>query len=165
MHFGTGVLCTSACAGVYVQQVFLQHQRTHLRHTRCRVCIYVCAYICVYACICIWMNLCVYDIACSLEALLLKFSNSVYVCFMHMYMCVHVSVYICMFACMYMYICVSVNMYAYTCIYTRVWVYICARVGTFLVICTVQSLHYMRVYHRCFCSTCMRGEWGLEVGV
>ena len=63
MHFGTGVLCTSACAGVYVQQAFLQHRRTHLRHTRCRVCIYVCAYICVYECICIWLRMCVYDIA------------------------------------------------------------------------------------------------------
>ena len=132
MHFGTGVLCTSACAGVYVQQVFLQHQRTHLRHTRCRVCIYVCAYICVYACICIWMRMCVYDITWHVEALLLRFSIYAYVWIcMRMYMCVHVCVYRCMCICVYMYICMSVYMYAYTFICARVWVYICTRVGAF----------------------------------
>ena len=62
MHF-TGVLGTSAWTGVYVTQVFL-HQRTHLRtHSLQVVHIYVYVYICVYACICIWMRMCVYDIA------------------------------------------------------------------------------------------------------
>ena len=48
MHFGTGVLGTSTWAGVYVTQVFFLHQRSHLRHTRRRLCTYVYMYICVY---------------------------------------------------------------------------------------------------------------------
>ena len=44
----------------------------------------------------------------------------------------------------------SVYMYAYTFMYARVWVYICTRVGAFCFIFTVQSLYYMRMYHRCF---------------
>ena len=61
MHF-TGVVCTSAWAGVYVTQVIL-HQRTHLRHTRCRLCTYVYMYVCVcmhayaYGCVCASMIL------------------------------------------------------------------------------------------------------------
>jgi len=64
MHFGKGVLGTSAWAGVYVTQVCFLHQRTHLRTHSLQV-VYICinAYICVYACICIWMRMCVYDIA------------------------------------------------------------------------------------------------------
>jgi len=49
MHIGTGVLCTSTCAGIYVQQVFLQHQRTHLR-THSLQGVHIC--MCVYMCIC-----------------------------------------------------------------------------------------------------------------
>jgi len=49
LHFGTGVLGTSACADVYVIQVFFGHQRTNLRHTRCRVCTYVYVHIYMYA--------------------------------------------------------------------------------------------------------------------
>jgi len=132
MHFGTGVLGTSACAGVYVIQMFLWYQRTHLRHTRCRS-----AHICIwmYMCICMHIHMdayIVYDISWHVEALLLRFSVCVWVCkYIYMYMCAHVCVYMCMCICMYMYICVSVYMYAYTCIYTRVCVYICTRVGAF----------------------------------
>jgi len=49
VHFGRGVLGTSACADVYAIQVFVRHQRTHLRHTRCRVCTYVYVHIYMYA--------------------------------------------------------------------------------------------------------------------
>jgi len=64
MHYDTGVLGTSAWAGVYVTQVFFFHQRTHLRtHSLQLVHICVYAYMCVYACICIWIRICVYDIA------------------------------------------------------------------------------------------------------
>jgi len=50
VHFGPGVLGTSACADVYVIQVFVGYQvdliqRTHLRHTCCRVCTYVSVHI------------------------------------------------------------------------------------------------------------------------
>jgi len=46
----------SAWAGVYVTQVFSGHQRTHLRTHSLQV-----VHICV--CICIWIRICVYDIA------------------------------------------------------------------------------------------------------
>jgi len=63
MHFETGVLGTSAWAGVYVTQMYLLHQRTHLRtHSMQVVHICVYAYICVYVCICVWMRMCVYEI-------------------------------------------------------------------------------------------------------
>ena len=62
-----------------------------------------------------------------------------------------------------MYICMSV----YVCIY----IYIRARVGVhmhscrrILFICTVQSLFYMRVYHRCFLTLACVCVGGLEVG-
>jgi len=132
--------------------VFL-HQRTHLRTHSLQVahiCVYV--YMCVYACISIWMRMCVYDIAWRVEALLLEFSICAYVCIcMRMCMCVHVCVYS---ACvMYMY----VYVYMYVCVYVCIYIYIRARVGVhmhscrrILLICTVRSLYYMRVYHRCF---------------
>jgi len=55
VHFGTGVLGTSAWAGVYIAHVFFLHQCTDLRTHSLQVmhiCVY--AYICVYACICIY---------------------------------------------------------------------------------------------------------------
>ena len=67
-----------------------------------------------------------------------------------MYTCVHICVnmYVCI--CMYMYICIFVYMYAYICISHTcgcVHMHSCRRISF---ICTVQSLYYMRVYHRCF---------------
>jgi len=49
-----------------------------------------------------------------------------------------------------------VYVYMYVCVYVFIYIYIHARVGVhmhscrrILFICTVQSLYYMRVYHRC----------------
>jgi len=63
MHFGTGVLGTSAWAGVYVTQVFF-YTNVHIgEHTRCRVCTCVYMYIYVYmhayayGCVCAFMIL------------------------------------------------------------------------------------------------------------
>jgi len=47
-HFGTGVLGTSAWAGVYVTQVSLNTNVHICEHTRCMLCTYVYMYICVY---------------------------------------------------------------------------------------------------------------------
>ena len=47
MHF-TGVLGTSAWAGVYVTQVSLNTNVHICEHTRCMLCTYVYMYICVY---------------------------------------------------------------------------------------------------------------------
>jgi len=58
VHFGTGVLGTSAWAEVYVTQVCFLHQRTHLRTHSLQVvhmCVY--EYICIYACICMWTHI------------------------------------------------------------------------------------------------------------
>ena len=78
-------------------------------------------------------------------------------------MCVHVCVYRCMCICVCMFICMSVHVFIY--------IYICARVGVhmhsckrILFICAVQSLYYMRVYHRCFLTPACVCEGGLEVG-
>ena len=62
MHF-TGVLGTSAWAGVYVTQVCFYTNIHICEHSLqiVHICVYV--YMCVYACICIWMRMCVYDIA------------------------------------------------------------------------------------------------------
>ena len=47
MHF-IGVLGSSACAGVYVIQVYFYTNVHICEHTRCRLCSYVYMYICVY---------------------------------------------------------------------------------------------------------------------
>jgi len=62
----------------------------------------------------------------------------------------------------YMYVCVNAYIYIYT--HARVGVYIhsCRRI---LFICTVQSLYYMRVYHRCFLTPACACVDGLEVKV
>jgi len=69
----------------------------------------------------------------------------------------------CMYVHMYMYVYVYVYVCVYVCIYMRVGVHVhsCMRI---LFICTVQSLYYMRVYHRYFSTAvCVCGR-GLEVG-
>ena len=68
---------------------------------------------------------------------------------------------------MYMY----VYVYMYVCVYVCMCIYIRARVGVhmhscrrILFICTVQSLYYVRVYHRCFSTLACVCVGGLEVG-
>ena len=64
---------------------------------------------------------------------------------------------------MYMY----VHVYMYVCVYVCIYIYIHVRVGAcrrILFICTVQSLYYMRVYHRCFLTFACVCVGGLEVG-
>ena len=64
---------------------------------------------------------------------------------------------------MYMY----VYVYMYVCVYVCIYIYIRARVGAcrrILFICAVQSLYYMRVYHRCFLTPACVCVGGLEVG-
>ena len=73
--------------------------------------------------------------------------------------------YACIGACVYVCICI------YVCVYLCIHIYIRARVGVnmrscnrILFICTVQSLYYMRVYHRCFLTPACVCVGGLEVG-
>jgi len=65
-----------------------------------------------------------------------------------------------------------VYVYVYVCVYVFIHIYIHVRVGVhmhscrhILFICTVQSLCYMRVYHRCFLTPACVCVGGLEVGV
>ena len=64
-----------------------------------------------------------------------------------------------------------VHVYMNVCVYVCIYIYIRARVGVhmhsrrrILFICTVQSLYYMRVYHRCFLTLPCVCVGGLEVG-
>jgi len=62
MHFGTGVLGTSAWEGVYVTQVCF-YTNVHICDTLtvgCARVVYV--HMCVYGCVCVWMRVYVYDI-------------------------------------------------------------------------------------------------------
>ena len=68
---------------------------------------------------------------------------------------------------MYMY----VYVYLYVCVYVFMHIYIHARVGVhmhscrrILFICTVQSLCYMCMYHRCFLTLACVCVGGLKVG-
>ena len=65
-----------------------------------------------------------------------------------------------------------VYVYMYFCVYVFIYIYIHARVGVYmhlcrriLFICTVQSLYYMRVYHRCFLTLACVCEGGIGSGV
>jgi len=65
-----------------------------------------------------------------------------------------------------------VHVYMYVCVYVCIYIYIRSRVGVhmhscrrILFICTVQSLYYMRVYHRWFLTLACVCVGGLEVGV
>jgi len=76
IHFGTGVLDTSAWAGVYATQVCFYANVHICKHTRCRLCtfvyiytfvymhayvygMYACIGACVYVCMCICVCLCI----------------------------------------------------------------------------------------------------------
>ena len=73
-----------------------------------------------------------------------------YACIVHAYMCVYVYVYVCVYVCIYIYIRARVGVH----------MHLCRRI---LFICTVQSLCYMRVYHRCFLTFGYVCVGGLEV--
>jgi len=74
-----------------------------------------------------------------------------YVCIVHVYMYVYVYMYVCVYVCIYIYIRVRVGVHMYSC-------------RRILFICTVQSLYYMRVYHRGFLTLACVCVGGLEVG-
>jgi len=58
IHFGTDVLGTSVWEGVHVTQVCF-YTNIHI----CDTLTAGCAHVCVYGCVCLWMRVCVYDIA------------------------------------------------------------------------------------------------------
>jgi len=74
-----------------------------------------------------------------------------YVCIVHVYMYVYVYMYVCVYACIHIYIRARVGVHMHSC-------------RRILFICTVQSLYYMRVYHRCFLTLACVCGGGLELG-
>jgi len=89
---------------------------------------------------------------------------------------VHTCAYACVCICVCMYVCIVhvfmyVYVYMYVCVHVCIYIYIRARVGVhmhssrrILFICTVQSLYYMRVYHRRFLTLACVCGGRLEVG-
>ena len=75
-----------------------------------------------------------------------------------MYVCI---VHVCMYVYVYMYVCVYVFIHICIRAHVGVHMYLCRRI---LFICTVQSLYYMRVYHKCFLTLACVCVGGLEVG-
>ena len=74
-----------------------------------------------------------------------------YVCIVHVYMYVYVHMYVCVFLYIYIYIRARVGVHMHSC-------------RRILFICTVQSLYYMPVYHRCFLTlACVWGGIGSGV--
>ena len=74
-----------------------------------------------------------------------------YVCIVHVYMYVYVHMYDCVHVCIYIYIRVRVDVHMHSC-------------RRILFIYTVQSLYYMRVYHRYFLTPACVCVGRLEVG-
>ena len=85
-----------------------------------------------------------------------------YVCIcMRMYMCVHVCVYsACVYVCICIYVCLCICMHITIRARVGVHMHSCRHI---LFFCTVQSLYYMRVYHRCFLTLVCVCVGGLEV--
>ena len=144
VHFGTSDLGTSTWAGVHVTQVWFYTNVHICEHTRCRLCTYAYMYMCVYACICIWMRMCVYDIAWHVEALLLRFSICAYVSICREIMLfigkpkgrsrmISNSAYACVCVCVCMYACIGACVYVCTCIY--VCLYICMHIHLYTRAC------------------------------
>jgi len=71
--------------------------------------------------------------------------------YVHVYMCAYVYMYACVYVCKYIQIHMRVGVHMHSC-------------RRILFICTVQSLYYMRVYHRCFLTPACVCVGGLEVG-
>jgi len=115
MHFGTGVLGTCACAGVYVIQMFLWYQRTHVRHTRCRG---------AHICICISMCICMHkytDAYVRLWCFLTRWGVVGEILCLCMSVHVHAYEYVC--ACMHVYVHVHIYVYVYMCVCVYVCIY------------------------------------------
>ena len=92
--------------------------------------------------------------------------------FLSVHACAYACVCVCarMCACMGACVCVCVNVCIYFCVYVCMCVCVRAHVDVrmhscrrILFVCTVQSLYYMRVYHRCFLTLACVCVGGLKV--
>jgi len=163
VHFGTGVLGTSACAAVCVIQMFLWHQRTHLQHILCRLCTYVCIHI--YASVYMYAH--VYRCICA-SMILFEASRRCYWDFRSVYrcactcMCTCVCMYACICACAYVCICV----YVCLCIYMHIHVYAHACGCTYALV----QVHFVYLYcpipllHACVSQMFFQHQYAWVVG-
>jgi len=120
--------------------------------------VYMHAY--VYGCVCAsmmlfdalrlhsWDFLPVYRCACTRMCMCV----CMYACNVHVHMCVYAYMCVCVYVCIYMYMHMRMGVHMHSC-------------RRILFICTVQSLYYMRVYHRYFFNTCMHVWWRIGSGV
>jgi len=128
-------------------------------------------YICIYGCVCmhlhmdayvrLWYCLTCWNVVATIFYLCIRVHMS------SSCVCICVCMYACIDACVYECICI----YIYVCVYVCIYIYKRARVGAnmhssrrILFICTVQSLYYMRVYHRYFLTLTCVCVGGFEVG-
>ena len=114
-------------ASVHVQvytkhRCFCLHQRTHLRHTRCRVHIFVYMHKCMY------MHTYVYGYVCASMMLLDTLRRrcwhfwSVYRC-VYTCICIRMCMYVCIFACPH--VCICTYMCLCVCMHIHVYTYAC----------------------------------------
>jgi len=116
------------------------------------------------------MDACVYGCV-NASMILLDALRRCYWGFLSVHACAYTCVCMCVCMCACMSACVCVRVCMYFCVYVCMCVCVRAHVDVrmhscrrILFICTVQSLYYMRVYHRCFLTpACVCGR-GLEVG-
>jgi len=161
MHFGTGVLGTSAWAGVYVAQVCFYTNVHICEHTRCRLCAYV--YISIY----VYMHAYVYGCVCASIILL----DTLRRCYLSVHTCAYacVCICVCMFACIgaCVYVCICIYVCLCICIHIHFHTRACgctyALVYAHFVYLYFQSFYYMRVYHKCFLTPACVCVRGLEV--
>ena len=131
-------------------------------HTRCRLSTYV--YIHIY----VYMHAYVYGYVYASIILLdtlrrrLSVRRCAYACIcicVCMYACICARVYACI--CIYVCLCICMHIHLYTHKRVVLHMHSCRRI---LFICTVQSLYYMRVYHRCSITPACVCVGGSEVG-
>ena len=113
---------------------------------------------CMDACMRLWYCLTRWGVVTGVFCLCMRVHMYAYVCvcaFVRVWVRVCVCVYVSMYFCVYVCMCVCVR--AHVDVRMNLWRHI-------LFICTVQSLYYVRVYHRCFLTLACVCVGGLEVG-
>ena len=108
------------------------------------------------------MDACVYGCVYA-SMILLDALRPCYWGFLSVHACAYACICVCACMCACMGACVRVCMYVCISVYMCACAFVCS-CRRILFICTVQSLYYMRVYHKCFLTLACVCVGGLEVG-